>query len=92
MTVNIPPELEQYLEEKVASGEFESKDAFVSEAMRIYRALEARHEQLRSDVKQAIDQIDRGDGIEIDSDNALSSFFDDIKSRGRQRLENRAEG
>ncbi len=86
MTVKLPPELERYVEQKVAQGEFASQDAFISEAMRLYRTLEARHERLCEDVQAAIDQIERGEGVELADDEELREFFDDIKSRGRERL------
>ena len=85
MTVEIPPERQQYLQEKVARGEFESEAEFVSEAMKLYRDLEERHERLRSDVRHAIGQMDRGEGIELNGEDELRYFFDDIKARGRQR-------
>ena len=87
MTVRIPRELEQYIQQKVASGEFESEGEFVSEAMRIYRELEERHKRLRCDVQHGIDQLDRGEGIELNGDDELRRFFDDIKARGRERLQ-----
>ena len=80
-----PPELSQYVQQKVASGEFQSEDDFIAEATRLYRELEARHDRLRRDVDHAIQQIDRGQGIELKDDGELSQFFDDIKARGRQR-------
>jgi putative addiction module CopG family antidote len=86
MTVNLPPELARYIQEKVDRGEFESQDAFLREATRLYQELEARHLQLRSDVQLAIEQIENGNGSEFAHDQELREFFEDIKRRGRTRL------
>ena len=32
-------------------------------------------------------RLERGEGIELEDDRALRSFFDDIQARGRQRYE-----
>ena len=85
----VPPELSRYVQQKVASGEFQSEDDFIAEATRLYRELETRHDRLRRDVDRALQQIDRGQGIELNDDGELRQFFDDIKARGRQRLEAR---
>ena len=84
-----PPELSQYVQQKVASGEFQSEDDFIAEATRLYRELEARHDRLRRDVDHAIQQIDCGQGIKLNDEDELRRFFDDVKARGRQRLEAR---
>ena len=60
-----------------------------AEATRLHRELETRHDRLRRDVDHAIQQIDRGQGIELNDEDKLRQFFDDIKARGRQRLERR---
>ena len=48
--------------------------------------VERLHQRLRNDVKEGFDQIDRGEAIELEDDEALRAFFEDIKVRGRQRL------
>ena len=42
MTVPLPADLEQYVEERVAAGAFASRDALVLEAVRLYREIELR--------------------------------------------------
>jgi antitoxin ParD1/3/4 len=91
MAVLIPKELEDYAQQKVESGEFESKEAFVAEAMRLYREMESRHDALRRDVQHGVDQLDRGEGIRLEGDEQLDHFFEDIKARGRARRSARTD-
>ena len=43
--------------------------------------------ELRLDIAAGLEQLDRGDGIQIDNEESLAAFFDDVKKRGRERLE-----
>ena len=44
-------------------------------------------DELRKDIAAAAEQLDRGEGIEIEDEEALREFFEDIKERGRKRFE-----
>jgi Arc/MetJ-type ribon-helix-helix transcriptional regulator len=61
-----PPDIEAYVQQKVASGQFHSRDELAVEAVRVYRALEVKHAQLKSDVQAAIDEADRGLSVPLD--------------------------
>ncbi len=56
----LPPDLEAYVEQKIASGQFRSRDELTVEAVRLFRDLEAKRQQLKSDIQAAIDEADRG--------------------------------
>jgi putative addiction module CopG family antidote len=51
-----PPELEAYVQQKIASGEFNSRDELAVEAVRLYREIEQKRAQLKADVQAAIDE------------------------------------
>jgi putative addiction module CopG family antidote len=40
----LPPDLEAYVEQKVASGRFRSRDELTVEAVRLFRDLEAKRQ------------------------------------------------
>lgn len=40
-----------------------------------------------ANLKTRLARLERGEGIELEDDGALRSFFDDIQARGRQRYE-----
>jgi Arc/MetJ-type ribon-helix-helix transcriptional regulator len=74
-----PADIEQYVREKLASGEFQSRDDFATAAARIYRDLELRHQQLKADIRAAVDQADRGESAPLD----IEALIDEL-TRGRE--------
>jgi len=85
MTVEIPPELEQFVQKEINSGNFTSEAELIGEALRLLR--QRKLHELRKDIDAAVEQLDRGEGIEVQDEQSLREFFDDIKDRGRKRLE-----
>ena len=55
-----PPDLEAYVQQKIDSGEFRSRDELAVEAVRLYREIEIKHAQLKADIQAALDEADRG--------------------------------
>ena len=77
MSQETPCSIDQYIQQKVATGEFPSAEAFAREAIAVYRELESRHAPLKAEVQQRIAQVERGEVGPID--------FEAIKARGRAR-------
>ena len=57
---SLPPDLEAYVEQQLASGEFGSRDELTIEALRLLREVQEKRRQLKSDIQAAIDEADRG--------------------------------
>lgn len=57
---SLPPDLEAYVEQQLASGQFGSRDELTIEAVRLLREVHERRRQLKSDIQAAIDEADRG--------------------------------
>jgi len=85
MTIPLPGDLEQYVEGKVAAGEFASRDALLLEAVRIYRELESRHELLKGDVEAALEQSGRGMSAPLDMEAIERELVEELDERGRPR-------
>lgn len=83
MTVPLPTELEQYVDEKIAAGAFASRDAFVVEAVRMYREFEFRHELLRTDIRAAIEEAERGMTAPLDIEAIRQELAEEIDEEGR---------
>ena len=60
MNIQIPPDLNSFVEELVAGGKYGSPDQVFVEGLRLLQV----REQLRRDVDLGIAQLDRGEGIE----------------------------
>src|SRR4051794_13417049 len=84
---SLPPDLQQFVRDQLASGKYRSESEVMCDAVRLLRERELRLESLRKDIEQGIVQLDSGEFVEIQSDIELKTFFDDVASRGQQRLD-----
>ena len=82
----IPSDLEQFVQQQLATGEYRSQDEVVVAGLQVLREVKRRQAEFRQDVQIGIEQLDRGEGIKI-AKNDLRAFFDDIQARGEQRYE-----
>ncbi|HEX5083605.1 MAG TPA: type II toxin-antitoxin system ParD family antitoxin [Blastocatellia bacterium] len=90
MNVSLTPELENLVNEKVASGLYNSASEVVREALRLLFEQEEvrrlRIEELRREIKIGAGQIKQGKYKDYSSANDL---INDIRSRGQARLKAR---
>jgi len=93
MNVSLPPEFEELVNSKVASGAYHSASDVIQEGLRLLnehdRALEAQREELRREIAKGFDAINRGEFTDYDR-SSVSRIADEIKSEGRRRAETRA--
>jgi len=85
MSSSLPPDLEDFVRHEVATGNYPSPEEVISDGLRLLR--ERKLYELRRDIDAGLSQIGRGEGIELNDDEALCEFFEDIKRRGRERLQ-----
>lgn len=92
MNVSLTPALERLVHKKVRSGDYQSASEVVRDALRMLQERDRQRTQrlaeLRKELQIGLDELGRGEGIELD-DKGLCDFFDDVKLRGRQRLARR---
>ena len=84
MHISLTNELESRVKAKVESGLYNNASEVIREALRFMDTHEDWiHEiklaSLREQLKVGVDQLDRGEGIVIESKAALNVLFDDIK-------------
>ncbi len=93
MNVSLTPELEGLVNEKVASGLYNSASEVVREALRLLFEHEEirrlRIEELRREIKVGADQIKQGKYKDYGS---ADDLIDDIRSRGQARLKAKQKG
>lgn len=85
MHVSLTPELESRVKAKVESGLYNNASEVIREALRFMDTHEdwiheVKLARLREQLKVGVDQLERGEGITLESKAALSAFFDDIKA------------
>jgi len=78
MSISLPPELGQFVENEISSGRFGSEDEVICEAIRLLRALNMR--KLRKQLRVGIEQIEKGEETVIEGDEQLAAFFDEIEN------------
>jgi len=65
MNVSLTPELEQFVQSRVASGRYQTASEVVREGLRLLeereQARESAMEELRTKVRRGIEQADRGE-------------------------------
>ena len=87
MTVNLTPELEQLVANKVQSGRYNSANEVVLEALRFMeqkdelRAVQLH--ELRSRIDEGLAQAERGEGV--DGEVFMQGLIDDIDLRESKR-------
>lgn len=84
MHVSLTPELESRVKAKVESGLYNNASEVIREALRFMDTHEdwiheVKLARLREHLKVGVDQLDRGEGIVIESKAALDTLFDSIK-------------
>ena len=80
-TIEVSDETKALINEALATGKAASVDEVVREGLEHLSVKELTNEERRERLKRAlqvgIDQLDRGEGIELTEDN-LDAFFDDL--------------
>lgn len=84
MHISLTTELESRVKAKVESGLYNNASEVIREALRFMEThedwiREVKLARLREQLKVGTDQLDRGEGIGIESKAALNSLFDNIK-------------
>jgi len=88
MHVSLTPELEARIKAKVESGLYNNTSEVIREALRFMDAheewvKELKTELLRKQLKTGTDQIDDGEGIVVESKDALNSLFEDLSRQAK---------
>ncbi|MAE91879.1 MULTISPECIES: type II toxin-antitoxin system ParD family antitoxin [Thalassolituus] len=83
MHISLTSELESRVKAKVESGLYNNASEVVREALRFMEThedwvRELKLAQLREQLKVGADQLNQGEGIKVESRDALDSLFKDI--------------
>jgi antitoxin ParD1/3/4 len=86
---SLPSEYEQFVQGEVASGRFPTPLDVVCEALKQYREQQERLDTLKQEIQMGLDELRRGESIQIRNEAELDAYFDEIEARGRERLAKR---
>jgi putative addiction module CopG family antidote len=87
MSYAFPAELQQLVQNELASGNYASEDEVLLQAMRALREREAEIQRWRAEIQGRIDSLERGEGIELEDQQALRAFAEEVKAEGRRAYE-----
>ena len=80
ISVSLPADIEQFVHQVVSEGNYPNEQEVVADAIRQLRDSKVWHQRLRAEIGEALASVDRGEGIEIDSDEELAAFFDELEA------------
>ena len=87
MSYAFPGELQQLVQSELAKGVYASEDELLLVALKALSEREQAFRQFRTEVQGRIESLDRGEGIELEDEQALRDFADNIKAEGRRSWE-----
>lgn len=85
MSIAFPDDMEQFVQNAIASGKFRSREELVSAALTMFRNREEKLDRLREDIQIGIEQLEGGEFKAISTTEAHVAFRESIKARGRER-------
>jgi antitoxin ParD1/3/4 len=86
MNISLTPELEQFVNDRVKTGMYQTASEVVHEGLRLLSERDQRLEALRRDVGAGFQAVDRGEYSDLDENN-IQELADRVKARGRKRLD-----
>ncbi|MBT5107115.1 MAG: type II toxin-antitoxin system ParD family antitoxin [Rhodospirillaceae bacterium] len=82
MNFSLTPSLEQFVRDRAGSGDYNNASEVVREAIRLLKRAEEQRalkvERLRKAVVTGTEDQERGACTELDSDDAVDAFFEQI--------------
>ncbi len=85
MNISLTPELDQFVNDKVKTGMYQTASEVIREGLRLLRERDQRVEALRRDVRAGFEAVERGEFTDYDENN-INELADRVKARGRKRL------
>jgi putative addiction module CopG family antidote len=87
MELRITPthEQETFIRDGIASGRFQSAEDAARIALRYWETYERRRAELLVDLEAGEASLARGQGISLDTPEAISRFFEEVNRRNRAK-------
>lgn len=82
MNVSLTPELEEFVNEQIKSGQYKSASEVVREGLRLVQLRGEKIAALRQEIQIGLDDIERGDYVEYTS---VEELFEDIEAAVAKR-------
>lgn len=83
MAYPFPPDVQQLVQEQLATGRYGTEDEVILEALELLRDRDSHFREFQAQLRARLDRLDRGEGIELEDEAALRQFFDGVQTRGK---------
>ena len=86
MTVSsLPADLAEFVQHEIAAGHYNSAEELICDSLRLMQSQREQLHELRDELQPALDELDRGGGIVVKSED-LRKFFDEIAAEVKLEL------
>jgi putative addiction module CopG family antidote len=82
----LPADVSTYIQSELRAGKYQSAEDLVTAALRERRDREQQLAELRAKIDEGIRDFEQGNYVEIRNEEEHRAFFESIKRRGRERL------
>jgi antitoxin ParD1/3/4 len=76
MSLSLPPDLQRFVQGQISSGGYSDEGELMTAAVVALR--EKKLAELKAKVQLGIEQVERGEGIQLDDDDAIDAFIDSL--------------
>lgn len=83
MSSTFPPEIEQFVQQELASGQYPNEQALLTAALEVYRELKQRHHDLRGRIQLSLEQAARGEVAPLDIDAIVAELNEELNESGQ---------
>jgi putative addiction module CopG family antidote len=83
--ISLPPDIEAYVQEKIATGQFHSREEIAVEALRVYREMEQRRAQLKAEIQAALAEVRNGGSAPLDIEAIQAELLEELDDHGRPK-------
>ncbi len=88
---SFPPDLQQFVDDQIALGKYSSAEDVVCDAVRRLRDREVKLVALRQEIDKGLAQLDSGESFDLESENEILGWFDDIERQAQRRSAEQGE-
>jgi putative addiction module CopG family antidote len=85
MIESLPSDLQSSKRAQVLAGNYSSESEVVTKAIRLLRDQQENYERFRAEVQRRLKSLDEGDYIELNGDEELAQFFEELKHQVREK-------
>lgn len=83
MIESLPSDIQHFIQVQVSAGKYSSETDVVVEAVKLLRDHEENYQRLRAEVQRRLKSVDEGNFIELNGDEELAQFFEELKQEVR---------